>query len=60
MTNLFNKKLISLRLQESLLSEFDNIRSFTKLQHRTEMFEHAMRLYITYVLHQVQHGEDFE
>ena len=56
----WDKKLISLRLPQNLLTEFDGIRHFTNLHNRTSALEHAMRLYIIYVQHQVQHREDFE
>jgi metal-responsive CopG/Arc/MetJ family transcriptional regulator len=47
-----NKKLISLRIREGLLNEFDAARAFTKLSNRSDMLEHAITLYIAYLNHQ--------
>ena len=58
--NPFDKKLVSFRLQENVLADFDAVRGLTKMKNRTEMIEHAMRVYTLYILHQSQHGEDFE
>ena len=55
-----DKKLISLRLSEDLIKEMDTLKPLTKMHTRTEMFEHGMQLYITYIHHQLQQGKGFE